>query len=351
MEVVVFLPNWVGDLTMATPTLRALRRYFGPATRMVGIIRPYLGDILKGTPWLDELWGFTPKSPASSERFWGVVKRIRQGRFDLAILLTNSLGTALLAALGGVRKRIGYARDGRGWLLTDPIQPPRQGRRILPTPMVDYYLRLAEAVGCPKEHPLLELATTPEDEKSADGVWQRFGWRPDEQPVVLNCSGAFGGSKLWPVEHFAQLAQRLVDHLGQKVLVFCGPKERETAGQITELAGRDQVRSMADQPMDFGTAKAVLRRARLMVSTDSGPRHMAAAFGVPVVTLYGPLLPVWSQNPTQQAIHLMVEGLDCLGCGRPRCPLGHHACMRRLSVDRVYQAVEQLLTARERQAA
>ncbi|HOM17403.1 MAG TPA: glycosyltransferase family 9 protein, partial [Thermoguttaceae bacterium] len=132
---------------------------------------------------------------------------------------------------------------------------------------------------------------------------------------------------------------------------FCGPKERETAGQISELAGRDQVRSMADQPMDFGTAKAVLRRARLMVSTDSGPRHMAAAFGVPVVTLYGPLLPVWSQNPTQQAIHLMVEGLDCLGCGRPRCPLGHHACIRRLSVDRVYQAVEQLLTARERQAA
>lgn len=351
MKVVVFLPNWVGDLTMATPTLRALRRYFGPETRMVGILRPYLRDILKGTPWLEELWGFTPKSPVVSERFWGIVKRLRQGRFDLAILLTNSLGTALLAALGGVRKRIGYDRDGRGWLLTDPIPPPRQGRRIQPTPMVEYYLRLAEAVGCPKESPRLELATTSEDEKSANGIWERFGWRWDEQPVVLNCSGAFGGSKLWPVEYFAQLAQRLVDHLGQKVLVFCGPGERDTSRQIAGLACREQVRSMAEQPMDFGTAKAVLRRARLMVSTDSGPRHMAAAFGAPVVTLYGPMLPIWSRNPTQQVIDLMVEDLDCLGCGRPKCPLGHHACMQRLSVDRVYQAVEHLLTAPGRQAA
>jgi len=351
MEVVVFLPNWVGDLTMATPTLRALRGHFGQSARMVGIVRPYLGDILKGTRWLDELWGFQPKSPASSERFWGMVSRLRQGRFDLGVLLTNSLGTALLAALGGVRKRIGYARDGRGWLLTDPIQPPQQGRRIQPTPMVEYYLRLAEAVGCPPESLRLELATLPEDEQSAEGVWSRFGWGHEARPVVLNCSGAFGAAKLWPVEYFAQLAQRIVDHFGEHVLVFCGPGEREIACQIVRLAEREQVVSMAEQPMDFGTAKAVLRRGRLMVSTDSGPRHIAAAFGVPVITLYGPLLPVWSRNPTQQAIDLVVEDLPCLGCGRRMCPLGHHACMRSLTVDRVYEAVVGFLVARERQAA
>jgi heptosyltransferase-2 len=351
MKLVVFLPNWVGDLTMATPTLRALRGHFGPNARIVGVLRPHLRGLLEGTFWLDELWPSEKKSPDPSMRFWGLVSRLRQQRFDLGILLTNSLRTALMAAWGGVRRRVGYARDGRNWLLTDPIPPPRQGRRIQPMPMVEYYLGLAAAVGCAQESLHLELATTAQDEGSADEVWRRFGWPTVERPVVLNCSGAFGGSKLWPIEYFAQLAQRVVDELGQPVLVFCGPGERERARQIVQLAGRENVVSMADQPMDFGTAKAVLRRGRLMVSTDSGPRHIAAAFGVPVITLYGPLLPIWSRNPTQKAVHLMAEHLDCLGCGRPKCPLGHHACMKQLSVDRVYEAVVEVLRSLERQAA
>lgn len=317
---------------------------------MVGIIHPRLGDVLKGTPWLDELWGVAAKGPNASATFWSVVKRLRQGRFDLAVLLTNSLRTAMLAALGGVRKRVGYARDGRSWLLTHPIQVPRIGRRFQPVPMVDYYLQLAEAVGCPTESPRLELGTIAEDEESADFVWDRLGLCGDRGVVILNSSGAFGGSKLWPLEYFAQLAQHIVDRLEQDVLVFCGPQEQEAARQIVRLAQRDRVVSMAGQPMDFGTAKAVLRRGRLMISTDSGPRHIAAAFGVPVITLYGPLLPIWSQNPTQQAIDLWVD-LPCLGCGKRRCPYDHHACMRQLSVDRVYEAVVELFGAQERHAA
>lgn len=351
MKVAVFLPNWVGDLVMATPTLRALRRKFRGNTKIVGIVRPYLKGLLKGTSWLDELWDFLPGGGAPSVRFWALVSRIRQERFDLGLLLPNSLRTAVLAALGGIRHRVGYARDGRSWLLTHPVPPERQARRIRPVPMVEYYLRLAEAVGCPKESFHLELATTPEEERSADQVWQRFGWSLEQRPVILNCSGAFGVAKLWPGEYFAQLAQRLVDDLGQQVLVFCGPQERDRARRIAQLSGRPNVFSMADQPMDFGTAKAVLRRARIMVSTDSGPRHIAAAFGVPVVTLYGPLLPIWSQNPTQRGIDLMVQELECLGCGRSTCPFGHHACMRRLSVDRVFEAVVQLIRSPERQAA
>ncbi|MCS7305972.1 MAG: lipopolysaccharide heptosyltransferase II [Thermoguttaceae bacterium] len=351
MKVVIFLPNWVGDLTMATPTLRTLRRHFGPNAHLVGIIRPYLRGLLGGTSWLNELWSYQPKGSDPTARFWAVVARLRRQRCDLAVLLTNSLRSGLMAALGGVRRRVGYDRDGRHWLLTDPVPLPRQGGRIRPMPMVEYYLGLADAIGCRRDSLCLELATRPEDEQSAESVWTQFGWQRAERPVVLNCSGAFGSSKLWPVEYFAQLAQRVVDQLGQKVLVFCGPSERQRARQIVQLAARENVVSMADQPMDFGTAKAVLRRGRLMVSTDSGPRHIAAAFGVPVITLYGPLEPIWSWNPTQRAVDLMVEQLDCLGCGRPKCPLGHHACMRELSVDRVYEALVQMWMSLGRQAA
>ena len=99
---------------------------------------------------------------------------------------------------------------------------------------------------------------------------------------------------------------------------------------------------MADQPMDLGTAKACIRRCRLMVSTDSGPRHVAAALGLPLVTMFGPMLPIWSENPTQRAVNLVLD-LDCIGCHKRVCPLGHHRCMRELTVETVFTAVAELL--------
>ena len=167
------------------------------------------------------------------------------------------------------------------------------------------------------------------DERSADAVFERLGLRGDGRVVALNSSGAYGGSKLWPVEYFAELARRIVAELDHDVLVFCGPKERDIARRIVGLSASGRVFSMADQPMDLGTAKACIRRCRLMVSTDSGPRHVAAALGLPLVTLFGPMLPVWSENPTQRAINLVLD-LDCIGCHQRVCPLGHHRCMRRL---------------------
>jgi heptosyltransferase-2 len=209
-------------------------------------------------------------------------------------------------------------------------------------PMVETYLDLARAVGCGEESPRLELATVEADERSADAVFERLGLRGDGRVVALNSSGAYGGSKLWPVEYFAELARRIVVELDHDVLVFCGPKERDIARRIVELSANGRVFSMADQPMDLGTAKACIRRCRLMVSTDSGPRHVAAAFGLPLVTMFGPMLPVWSENPTQRAVNLVLD-LDCIGCHKRVCPLGHHRCMRDLTVDTVFAAATSLL--------
>ena len=342
MNVGVFLPNWLGDQTMATPALRALRRHFGPEVRLVGIMRPYLADVLGGTNWIDEQWFFDPRSKSPELRQWALVRRMRRHRFDTVVLMPNSARTAILAWLGGVKERIGYVRYGRGPWLTGKLYPPRTGRRLVPEPVVHYYLRLAHAVGCPPESPRLELATTDNDERSADGVWRRLGLRGDGRVITVNSSGAYGGAKLWPVEHFGDLARRIVDQLDHDVLVMCGPKERQIARDIVRRAGGNRVFSMADQPLDLGTSKACIRRGRLMVSTDSGPRHVAAALGKPVVTMFGPILPVWSENPTQHAINLSLD-LDCIGCGKRVCPLGHHKCMRDLSVETVYASVVKLL--------
>jgi len=215
------------------------------------------------------------------------------------------------------------------------IPAPRMDGRPVPTPMVDYYLKLAEAVGCTAGSRRLELGVTEGDRRRADEVWKNLGLRDDGCVIALNSSGAYGAAKLWPAEYFAELARRIVDELQHDVLVICGPAERKTAGEIAWLAARDRVFSLADQHLGLSTSKGCLARCRLAVSTDSGPRHIAAALGKPVITLLGPTLPAWIDNPTVCGAHVRAK-VDCLGCGRRQCPLGHHRCMKELSPALVF---------------
>jgi len=349
-SIAVFLPNWVGDVVMATPALRSLRRHFGSEARITGILRPHLADLLAGTNWLDELWPFDPRSKDASLGRWSLVGRMRRERPDLAVLLTNSLHTAILARLGGARRRLGYVRGGRGLLLTDKVYPARQRGRIVPSPMVDYYLALCKAAGCADESPRLELATTEAEDRCGATAWHALGLSETGRVIALNCSGAYGAAKLWPVEHFARLARCLVERLDHDVLVLCGPQERKTAREIVRLADQARVVSLADQAVSVGLSKACIRRCRLMVPTDSGPRHIAAAFGKPVVTLLGPTSPVWIANPTVPGIDLQWS-LDCIPCAERVCPLGHHRCMRELAPETVFAATTRLLEEHSVRAA
>src|SRR3989304_2951473 len=131
MKVAVFLPNWLGDLVMATPVLRALRRKFGSEAQLTGIMRPYLADVLSGTHWLDEQWFFDPPSSDRSHRSWSGANRMRREKFDYAILMTNSLRAAIMAWWAGAKHRIGYVRYGRGPFLTRKLYPRISGGRIL----------------------------------------------------------------------------------------------------------------------------------------------------------------------------------------------------------------------------
>lgn len=350
MKLGIFLPNWVGDVAMATPTIRALRNFFGRQATLVGVMRPYVADVLSGVSWLDEALFYDPRSRDSALGTWQLVHRLRQERLDAVVLLTNSLRTAGLAWLSGAPRRVGYSRYGRQWLLTDRLEPPRSGKQIVPRAMVDYYLELAYALGCPTESPRLELGTTLADEQAANLVWSRLKLRPG-RVVTFNSSGAYGAAKLWPSAHFAELARRVATQLDHDVLVLCGPSERKTAAEIVQQASHARVVSLADEPLSIGLSKASLRRSRLLVTTDSGPRHVAVAFGVPLVGLYGPTLPIWGDNSTARETGVSIA-IDCLGCARRTCPLGHHRCMTELSVDQVFGAVAaQLQPQRESFAA
>ena len=352
MNIGIFLPNWIGDAVMATPTLKALRQHYGDSARLVGIMRPAVAQVLAGTPWLNERLIYDPNSSAAERRGWPLVRKLRRERLDAAVLLPNSWRSALVARASGARERIGYVRGWRGGLLNRKLYPLRDGKNYAPVSAVDYFLELAYAMGCPPAGRQVELATLPEDERAADVVWDKFRLPHHQQVIVLNTGGAYGAAKLWPTGYFASLAQRLATVERRRVLVICGPDERELARQIVRGAAHHGVQSLADEPLSIGLSKACVRRAGLMVTTDSGPRHFAAAFGVPVVTLFGPTRISLSENYHPRAIH-MQHDLDCVPCQQRICPLGHHRCMRDLSIDEVYRAVRRQLApaARGNQAA
>ena len=341
MRIVVFCPNLVGDTVMATPTFRALRRGF-PAARLTAVIKPRVAPTLGGTTWFDEWILFDPHSPARAERSWAVLRRLRHEPIDLAVLLPNSYRSAGLAWLAGIARRLGYQRHGRGLLLTDRLEYPRDaaGRR-LPTPIVESYLKLARHLGCPVDSIRLELATTPQDEAAADRAWAALDLPPGDRVVCLNGGGAFGPAKNWPILYFVELARRLAVECGVWVLVLCGPRERDAAREITVRAGHPRVVSLADQELGIGLTKACVRRARLLITTDSGPRHFAAAFDRPVVTLFGPTHIAWTETYYAKAVHLQKQ-VDCGPCQRRVCPLDHR-CMTTLTPEEVFTAAADLL--------
>jgi heptosyltransferase-2 len=350
MNLAVFLPNWVGDAVMATPTLRALRSLAGVRGRMVSVLRPHIAEVLAGVESLDEQILFDPHSHDSELGSWSVIKQLRSCSPDAIVLLTNSLRTGLIAWATGAPERVGYARYGRGITLTTKLHPPRRGRKRVPMPAIDSYLQLAYAIGAPNQAPRLDLTTLPSDEAAADAVWRKFSLPVGGNVVVLNSSGAFGSAKLWPSEYFGELARRIADRDRLSVLVVCGPDERRTAEQIVRDARHPNVVSLAAEPVSLGLTKACVRRSRMLVTTDSGPRFFGVAFGVPVVTLFGPTYMDWTSSHYAGEICLQHD-VACGPCMRHVCPYSHHRCMRDLTVDRVYHAVVRQLQFGRRRAA
>ncbi len=339
MRLGIFLPNWIGDVVMATPALDSLRQLAGRHGHVVGVMRPYVNDVVEGLGYFDRTIHYKPRADQAELRGKAVIKALREENLDAIVLLTNSMRTAWLAWRSGAKERIGYLRDGRKWLLTTQLtEPVRHGQRT-PLPAIDSYLNLAYAAGGEWRAPILRLSTTDDDRRRADEVWSHLSLPAGEKVIVFNTGGAYGDAKSWPKEKFAALAKRLVKETNNSILVNCGPAERETAREIVELAGSDRVVSLADFDSPIGLSKEVIRRSRLLVSTDSGPRFFGIAFGKPVVSIFGPT------DPNVTKTHYTCEttlslSLDCQYCWERDCPLGHHRCMKDLAVEQVYTAIQ-----------
>ncbi|MBN2584044.1 MAG: lipopolysaccharide heptosyltransferase II [Planctomycetes bacterium] len=335
MNIAVVCPNWIGDAVMATPTLEALKQLL-PESKLTLIVRPYVAPVFDPAPYANKLllW-----DGPGGKTLLQAAAELRKDSCELGLLMTNSFRSALLLRLGRVRQRVGYARDGRSLLLTNRLKAQKERGYYVPVPMLQYYFELIRPLGARNMSIAMKLYTRPADEQAADAVYNSLGLDP-ERTLILAPGAAFGLAKCWPPDRFGLIARRALDELGARTLVLCAPSERDTAARV-----RDASDSAAQLPPDplpkLPTVKALVRRARAMVTNDSGLRHFAAAYDIPVVSIFGPTHINWTETWFHKEAKLQAP-VPCGPCQKKRCPEGHLQCMINVTPEMVFEALSRL---------
>ena len=335
-NVIVSCPNWVGDLVMATPTLRALRTAF-PHAHITYFCSSYSSGIIENTPWCDEiiLW-----NKRSGIRCFGELLKtgriLRERHFDTGILLTNSFSSACAFYLGKVKRRIGYGRDFRSFLLTDDIKPLRDNKGFVSVPAIEYYLKIAEYLGCDTSNKKMELSIDEDSLRKAEGIFARHGVDTTRKVVALNPGAAYGPAKCWPAEYYAETGRWLAEEMKAEVLVLGAPSERKIAEKVASSMKYPSKRIFLEN-ISLKVLKALIGRLDLLITNDTGTRHIACALEVPVITIFGSSDPRWTATGFDGEISLSIN-VECGPCMRRQCP-GEHKCMRDLKPHMVMEAV------------
>ena len=323
-RLLVRAPNWVGDVVLSLPALRDARRAF-PGARLEVLARPWVGDLYRAVPEVDgvrESRG--PREDPAALR----------GHFDGALLLPNSFATALVVWRAGIPERWGYATDGRGLLLTRrcPVPEAVRGRS-----QVYYYRAMLEGLGIAAEGPPDASLRCPEEwgARGAELLGEGGPW------IGVNPGAFYGSAKRWLPERFAAAADIVARRAEAKVVLVGGPRERPLAEAIAE--GMEAPVRVLCGETTLAELVGVLSRLRLLLTNDSGPMHVAAALGVPLVAVFGST--DWREtSPVGRTSRVVREHADCAPCILRECPIDHH-CMTRVGVDRVASEALELLAS------
>jgi heptosyltransferase-2 len=320
----VVAPNWIGDAVMSLPVLRALRRA-DPVRRLTVLAKRGPAVIYRAQGTADDVRsasGLLADSRAAS----------RAG-FSEAWLLPNSFRSALVPFLARIPDRIGYASDGRRALLTRALAPP---------PRTDHQLRDYDALlrsrGIEPDPDPPRLAVPAEAAELADASLSRAGLARDRSLVLIAPGAAFAWTKRWPPDRFGRLAHTLAAR-GFPCALVIGPGEEPIASEVRRAAGG--ALPVLGLDLDPVGVAALAARARVVVANDSGPMHLAAAVGTPVVALFGPTDP-GRTGPTGAPSEVLDRYVFCSPCYLRECPYGHE-CMKEIGVGDVAAAVERVI--------
>ncbi|MBN1879783.1 lipopolysaccharide heptosyltransferase II [bacterium] len=339
-RLLIRMPNWIGDVVMSTAGLVALKRLY-PDISITVLVKPWVVDVLKHHTSVENIMIYSPRR--SLGRFLDVMRiasEVRKRRFSAYMLFQNNFESALIGWLSGIPIRFGRPTDRRRVLLTHPVELPEQ---VTKSHQVNDYLSLVESfTGSPAPvdcHPHVFL--TEADRNEAENILRKI---PGDNPLItISAGAAYGSAKCWPVAKFAAFVEQAVSRWNARI-VFLGSQEDSIVSQrILDLC-RVRAYSIAGQ-YPLLTQAAVIERAGLCVSNDSGLMHLAAALdGVSTVAIFGPTKPL-ETAPFGTGHVILHHPVACWPCRYRECPLGH-MCMEEISVVEVIDAVETVLGKR-----
>jgi heptosyltransferase-2 len=338
-RILVRTTNWVGDAIMSIPALDALRARF-PRAEIVLLSKPWVSELYWHHPAVNRQIIYKPRSEHRGPLgFAKLVRELKAERFDVAFLFQNAFHAAWMAWRAGIPLRIGYARDGRSFFLHDAIEPPLPGAY---GHQVYYYLQLlfrAGVIDKPQPVEEIRLRLTDEERRWATKMIDSLGLSGPRFLVGLAPGAAFGPAKRWLPERFGELADRLIGALNADVLIFGTPEEKPLAEAIA--AGMKHTPTIAAGGTSLRQLLALLARCRLVVTNDSGPMHLTAALGVPLVAIFGST-DERATGPVGTRVRLVKRHVECSPCGRRECPIDFR-CMRNITVEEVFRATLELV--------
>lgn len=335
-NILIWLPSPMGDAILCTPALRALRNRFESVTITFfanDVVRQVLAPCNFNDAWLDQKHDNPLKT----------AKKLKAHNFTHAVLFKNSFASALSVFLAAVPSRIGYAREARTFLLTEKLDAPKLPTgKFKPMSMLDYYLAIAAWLGCDTSDRNLELLI---DASQTQSLQNKFPELTDSEGpiVVLVPGGAFGPSKCWPSARFAKTADWLVSNFNAKVVVSVSPSpgEKRIAEEICNSC-KSPLINLAESPLTLGQLKALFSQAALVITNDTGPRHIATALRRKVITLFGPNEVLWTDTDYEEEIQLIGRA-PCAPCQKRRCVKEEHLCMQSITVEMVCDAAGKML--------
>jgi heptosyltransferase-2 len=328
---------------MCEPALRGLRMLF-PDAQIALLVKPAVADLFAGHPALTRVLTYDTKGRHTGfSGKWALAGQLRREGFDLAVLFQNAFEAAFLTFLAGVPRRYGYATDGRSLLLSDPVAAPDPRTLVH---QVRYYWDLLKPLGLTGDPSAPELVVFPEEERAMAGRFAQGGLTASDVVVGINPGSTYGGAKRWLPERFAEVTDRLCRTIResreqQVSVVIIGAKGEERLGQ--EIAARLSSRSLVlSGTTTIRELMAAVKRCAMLLTNDTGPMHIASAFQVPVVAIFGPT--DWrTTSPFGNAHAIVRQPVDCAPCLLRECPIDHR-CMTRVTVDQVHEAVTKQLS-------
>lgn len=329
-NILVRMPNWIGDLIMATPVLTDLRKAF-PEASITAMCKTPLCDLLREDEAIDELFCFTkPSSGFVRRQERDIIAKIQAGKYDTGILLTNSFSSAWWFWQGKVKRRIGFSAHFRRFFLTDPLRLPKESEHA-----VRSYKRLLKPLGIPVSDTAPRLYVTGQEVEDSKKLLYQRGYQKGKKLIGINPGAAYGSAKCWPPERFRALAMRLLLETDAYLVFFGDLSTAQLVKEISQglpekvidLAGVTTLRELA----------CLIKDCTVLVTNDSGPMHIAAAFQTPLVALFGST-DDQATGPYGQAENVINKRVSCAPCFKRVCPIDFR-CMKEIGVNEVAERV------------